>query len=100
MRDRPAFDLFLVSWLAPFRVPAEVCAGLCFRLIGTAPVGPGQGLGRAFTRMPSRTGAYAINLLGSLAGIASFAACSYLQLPPVVWFAAIALAMGFLLYEP
>src|SRR5205085_599245 len=30
--------------------------------------------------------AYVINLLGSLAGVAAFAAVSWLELPPAVWF--------------
>ena len=42
--------------------------------------------------------AYAINLLGSLAGVGAFALISWLQLPPVVWFAvAFAAALPFLL---
>jgi len=42
--------------------------------------------------------AYVINLLGSLAGVATFALLSWLELPPVVWFAvafAAALPFGF-----
>src|SRR5688572_5078126 len=31
--------------------------------------------------------AYTLNLAGSLAGVIAFAVCSWLQLPPVVWFA-------------
>ena len=30
--------------------------------------------------------AYTLNLLGSLAGVIAFAFCSWLQLPPVIWF--------------
>src|SRR5262245_15682508 len=41
--------------------------------------------------------AYAINLLGSLAGVAAFALISWLQAPPVAWFAvAFAAAVPFL----
>ncbi|HEY2910025.1 MAG TPA: hypothetical protein VGI99_07250, partial [Gemmataceae bacterium] len=53
-----------------------------------------------FNQVSSRTQAYSANLLGSLAGIGSFAACSYLQLPPIVWFAATSLGIGFLLIRP
>lgn len=84
----------------PFRIPVEVLAGLFFLLIGTILIGPGQEMGRAFNRVKSRTWAYAVNLLGSLAGIASFAACSYWQLPPIVWFAAIVLGMAYFLFQP
>jgi len=37
-------------------------------------------------------GAYVINLLGSLTGVATFALVSWLQLPPVVWFGVVAAA--------
>jgi predicted membrane-bound spermidine synthase len=41
--------------------------------------------------------AYAINLLGSLAGVGAFALMSWLQMPPAVWFAvAFAAALPFL----
>jgi len=84
----------------PFRMPVEILAGAFFLLIGTILVGPGQEMGRAFNRMPSRVGAYAMNLLGSLAGIASFAACSYLELPPIVWFGAIGAVLAKMLLGP
>ncbi len=84
----------------PFRVPVEAVAGLFFVLIAVLLVGPGQEMGRAFTRVTSRTRAYSANLLGSLAGIATFSLCSYLQLPPVVWFAAVAAGLGYFLLRP
>jgi SAM-dependent methyltransferase len=84
----------------PFRIPLEVVAGAFFLLIAVLLVGPGQEMGRAFTRVPSRTRAYAVNLLGSLAGIGSFAACSYLQLPPVVWFGAVGAGLAYFAYQP
>jgi len=46
---------------------------------------------------PAALRAYAINLLGSLAGVGAFALMSWLQVPPVVWFAvAFAAAVPFL----
>jgi hypothetical protein len=81
-------------------LPVEVIAGAFFLLIAILLVGPGQEMGRAFTRVPNRARAYSVNLLGSLMGIATFAACSDLQLPPVVWFAAVALGLGFFLFRP
>jgi len=80
---------------ASFLIPVEAVAGGFFLLIAVLLVGPGQEMGRAFTRVPSRTRAYSVNLLGSLAGIGSFAVCSDLWLPPVVWFAAVALGVGY-----
>jgi SAM-dependent methyltransferase len=84
----------------PFRIPVEVVAGAFFLLIATLIVGPGQEMGRAFNRVTSRPLAYSVNLLGSLAGIGSFAVCSHLQLPPVVWFAAVAAGAGYFLLRP
>src|SRR5262249_9830752 len=51
-----------------FRIPVEVVAGGFFLLIATLIVGPGQEMGRAFNRVPNRTQAYSLNLIGSLAG--------------------------------
>ncbi|MBX9580258.1 MAG: hypothetical protein K2X87_08110 [Gemmataceae bacterium] len=85
----------------PFRIPVEFVAGTFFLLIAVVMVGPGQELGRAFNRVPDRTRAYTANLLGSLAGIGSFALCSDLRLPPVVWFAAVAAGVAhFLWWRP
>ena len=83
-----------------FVLPVEVFGGAFFVLIAAVLVGPGQELGRAFNRVPGRATAYSVNLLGSLAGIASFAACSELELPPVVWFAAAAAGLAYFLVRP
>jgi spermidine synthase len=48
-------------------------------------------MGRAFDAIPDRVMAYSVDVVGSLSGIAAFAAMSYLQLPPTVWFAPIVL---------
>ena len=40
-------------------------------------------MGRAFDAIPNRVVAYTVDVLGSLAGIAAFAAMSALELPPV-----------------
>ncbi len=83
-----------------FVIPVELVLGVFFVLVAVVLVGPGQELGRAFTRVPGRTRGYALNLLGSLAGIAAFAALSYLQTPPVVWFALAAAGVGYFLALP
>jgi hypothetical protein len=80
-----------------FVVPIEVFGGAFFLLTAALMVGPGQELGRAFNRVAGRGTAYSVNLLGSLAGIATFAACAYLRLPPVVWFAVAAIGLAALL---
>ena len=82
-----------------FTIPVELVAGLFFFLAAACLVGPGQELGRAFNLVPSRTRAYALNLLGSLAGIGLLAACSWLHLPPIVWFSIIVLGIGYFLLQ-
>ncbi|MCZ2342144.1 MAG: hypothetical protein LC104_10175 [Bacteroidales bacterium] len=81
-------------------IPVEVIAGFFFLLSAAIMVGPGQELGRAFNRIPNRTRAYALDLLGSLCGIGLLAACSLLQLPPIVWFTLIAVGLVYLLIRP
>src|SRR5689334_3680334 len=55
-----------------------------------------QRMGRELTTRPPLV-AYAINLVGSLAGVAGFALLSWLELPPAAWFAvAFAAALPFL----
>lgn len=48
-------------------------------------VPPGQLTGRLMVGLPPLS-AYMVNILGSLAGIWAFAAVSYLQVPPWIWF--------------
>ncbi|OWK42312.1 hypothetical protein [Fimbriiglobus ruber] len=90
-----------VSSVSPveFAVPVEVMVGAFYFLVAVVMVGPGQELGRAFNRIPRRSTAYTLNLLGSLAGILLFAGCSELSLPPAVWFAVVAAGMGYLLLQ-
>lgn len=83
-----------------FVLPVEVFGGAFFVLIAIVLVGPGQELGRAFNRVPGRAKAYSVNLLGSLVGIGTFALCSELELPPVVWFAATAAGLAYFLLRP
>ena len=57
----------------------------------------GRPLGRPASGRRGTLRAYAINLLGSLAGVGAFALMSWLQVPPVAWFAvAFAAALPFL----
>lgn len=76
-----------------FRFPLEIILGVFFVLIALVMVGPGQEMGRAFNRVPSRGRAYAYNLLGSLAGIVLFAIGSTFQMPPFVWFGICAIGL-------
>jgi spermidine synthase len=74
-------------------IPMWAVAGTFFALIALAFVGLGQVMGRAFDAIPDRVMAYTVDVLGSLTGIAAFAAMSYFQLPPTVWFVPIVLLM-------
>jgi SAM-dependent methyltransferase len=69
-----------------FVVPLEVIATAFFALIATAFVGLGQAMGRCLAAIPNRVGAYTANIVGSLLGIAAFAAMAYLRTPPYLWF--------------
>ncbi len=84
--------------LAEFAVPIEVIAGFYFVLITLIMVGPGQVLGRSLNQVPQRVQAYTLNILGSLAGIALFAACSWFQLGPLFWFAPIVVGLTYFLW--
>lgn len=76
-----------------FKVPAELLFGIYFVLIAATMIGPGQEMGRAFNAVPGRLAAYSANLLGSLVGIGLFAIGSMLELPPLAWFAPVALGL-------
>lgn len=54
-----------------------------------------QEMGSLFERLP-RIGAYTVNLVGSLVGIGAFNLLSWLETPPVLWFAAGLVPLGVL----
>lgn len=56
-----------------------------FVIVAALFVALAQRMGREMERLPSLQ-AYTINILGSLLGVAAFAAASWLELPPPVWF--------------
>ena len=67
-----------------------------FLAVATVMAGPGEIVGSCFGHLP-RLEAYRLDLLGSLAGIATFTVLSFLGAPPLVWFAIIgALFIGLL----
>src|SRR2546425_11552055 len=72
-------------------IPIWAVGAAFFALIAVAFVGLGQVMGRAFDAIPDRVMAYSVDVVGSLSGIAAFAAMSYLQWPPTVWFVPIIL---------
>jgi spermidine synthase len=74
-------------------IPMWAVAGAFFTLLALTFVGLGQVMGRAFGAIPDRVMAYSVDILGSLTGIAAFAAMSWFQLPPTAWFVPILLLM-------
>ena len=88
---------YRVHDLARFAVPIEVLGGVFFLMLALVMLGPGQELGRCLDRVPERIQAYTLNILGSLAGIAVFALCSWWQFPPLAWFLMVAACMAYFL---
>jgi SAM-dependent methyltransferase len=85
--------------VAQFVVPIEVLGAFFFVAIALVFVGPGQVLGRALRAVPNRIRAYTLNIAGSLAGIALFALCSWLQLSPMWWFGFATLLISYWLFD-
>src|SRR5262249_49211172 len=74
-------------------IPLFVIAGAFFTIIALTFLGLGQVMRRAFDGIPNRVAAYTTDVLGSLTGIASFAAMSFLHLSPHFWFLPIVLLL-------
>ena len=72
--------------ISSFVIPIEVLCGYFFLVIALVMVGPGQQLGRSLARLPNRLEGYTVDILGSLTGVALFAACSFFELSPLWWF--------------
>ena len=81
--------------LSTFVIPIEALCGYFFLVVALTMVGPGQQLGRSLAKLPNRLEAYTVDVMGSIAGIGLFAACSFLELSPLWWFA---LVIGGLAY--
>jgi hypothetical protein len=81
--------------LSRYAIPVEVLCGFFFIIIALAFIGPGQELGRALKRWPNRLRSYTLNIVGSIAGIVLFAACSWLELSSLWWFLLIAVGLGY-----
>jgi hypothetical protein len=81
--------------ISQFVIPIEVLGGFFFLILALVMVGPGQEMGRAFTRLPNRVQAYTLNILGSIAGIVLFSLYSFWQLSPFWWFLPIVLLVGY-----
>jgi SAM-dependent methyltransferase len=85
--------IYFSSGTAETVVPVEstLLLPLLFVSVAALFVTVAHRMGRDLTSRPPLR-AYTVNLLGSLAGVAAFAAVSWLQLPPSVWFGVAAAA--------
>jgi Spermine/spermidine synthase domain len=68
----------------PTGAPAWVTLPLIFVAVAAVMTCLGEGVGRLFPSFPALT-AYRLDLIGSLIGIASFTALSFLHAPPLAW---------------
>ena len=93
-------SIYFTSGTTEQVVPVEstLLLPLLFIIVAVLLVTIAQQMGRELTTRPPLR-AYATNLAGSLTGVAAFALVSWLELPPVTWFAiAAAAAFPFLLH--
>jgi SAM-dependent methyltransferase len=67
-------------------VESTLLLPLLFVIVAALFVALAERMGREMARLPPLRG-YTLNLAGSLAGVAAFAVCSWLELSPTVWFA-------------
>ena len=81
--------------LSRYAIPVEVLCGFFFLVIALAFIGPGQELGRSLQRWQNRLQAYTLNIVGSIAGILVFAACSWLEVRAFWWFLFVAIGLGY-----
>jgi SAM-dependent methyltransferase len=82
--DRKGSDLIFFTSLSTTGPPPWVALPVIFIGVAVIMAGPGEMVGRCFLELP-RLEAYRLDLLGSLAGIASFTLLSFLRAPSVAW---------------
>src|SRR5207302_10654595 len=76
-------------------LPPFVTLPLLFLGVAGVMMLVGEGVARTFRQFPPLD-AYRLDILGSLAGIITFSLLGFLEAPPVVWGAAVAVALAFL----
>src|SRR6185295_2817522 len=84
--------------LSRFAIPVEVICGFFFIVIALTFIGPGQELGRSLKRWTNRIYSYTLNIIGSIAGILLFGACSWFELSPFAWFLLVAVGISYFLF--
>lgn len=79
---------FIWNYLAEIRASGLLAYGILvgfFLAVAVLFALIGQEVGRALRPFPSLT-AYSLNILGSLLGVVGFAAVSFMEAPPPIWF--------------
>lgn len=94
--DRGGGDVIFFTNLTESGPPIWVTLPVLFGAVALVLSGPGEIVGRCFTGLP-RLEAYRLDLVGSLLGIGSFTALSFLRAPSVVWGAVVAVLFVLLL---
>lgn len=94
--DRGGGDVIFFTNLTESGPPIWVTLPVLFGAVAVVLMGPGEIVGRCFAHLP-RLEAYRLDLLGSLLGIVSFTALSFLRAPSVVWGAVVAVLFVLLL---
>lgn len=82
--QRTGSDLVYFTSLQVSGPPAWLALPVIFALVATVMAGPAEVVGRCFGKLSPLT-AYRYDLIGSLLGIVSFSALSFMQAPSVVW---------------
>lgn len=96
--DRADSDVIFFTSLQTTGPPPWIVLPVVFVAVTGIMMGPGELVGRCFPQLP-RLEAYRLDLLGSLAGIATFTLLSLLRAPSVAWGAVAAVLMLVLLWR-
>jgi SAM-dependent methyltransferase len=82
--DRRSDQVIYFTEVDPSGPPPWVMLPVIFLAVAACVMGPAQLVGRSFRHLPALD-AYRADLLGSLAGIATFTAFAFLEAPPLLW---------------
>lgn len=95
--NRSGNDVIYFTSLSTSGPPAWLALPAIFVAVAAVLAGPSEVIGRCFARLRPLT-AYRYDPIGSLIGIGSFTALSFLRAPSVVWGGMVALAFIGLIY--
>ncbi len=82
--EQSGSDIIYFSSLKVYGPPAWIALPLVFVTVAAILAGPAELVGRCFAKLTPLT-AYRWDLIGSLAGILTFTALSFLRAPSIVW---------------